>query len=326
MLDYLSELETRVYVSRSCGAPIPPDAVLITTFSSPLTFLFNSLYHLPILLWRVYAEIRRGSRTLYFPVFHHWNPAIILLAKWLGARTVLTVHDAVPHPGERALGQSLFQQLAIRWCDRIVVLSDFVKMQLPIVVQRKAIVIPHPILPSDAPERALSKPPALLFLGRIAYYKGIDLLLAAVKDLPKGKIDKLTIAGMSMMNISLPKTKFPIDLQTKWLTDKEMQTLLQTHDILVLPYREASQSGVATLGIAAAIPMVVTNVGGLTEQLQADEAIWVEPEIANIRAGIFKLIENPDLYQSIHQKLKYKKLSEVNQAIGKQLFDLLQDL
>ncbi len=328
MLENLQGAELKIYASRFCEEQLPENHYLITTFRSAFSFVWNSLFYLPVLLWKITKNIRQGYQIIYFPTFHHWNPAIILLARIAGAKTILTVHDAVPHPGERPLGQGWFQELAVRWTHRIIVLSDFVKNQLPLAAQDKTSVIPHPVLTSNQQDfsRKLSKQPSLLFLGRIAQYKGIDLLLEAVKDFPKDKIGKLTIAGLSMMKIDLPKTDFPIHLLQKWLSEEELQKLLLEHDVLILPYREASQSGVVTLGTAAVIPMVVTKVGGLPEQLNEAEAIWVEPEPDSIRDGILKLIENSELYKEIHQKLRAKSSKEDNQKIAQQLMDLFQDL
>ncbi|MDX1942365.1 MAG: glycosyltransferase family 4 protein [Saprospiraceae bacterium] len=324
MVKGLQNADLKIYASRFCEEPLPPQSHLIPTFRSAFSFLFNSLFYLPIFLYKIGKDIRNGYQFIYLPVFHHWNPAIILIAKLLKAKTILTIHDAKPHPGEHALGQSWFQTLAIYWCDKIIILSEFVKNQLPHYTQNKAAVIPHPILLpiQNNIVRQFPPQPSLLFLGRIAHYKGIDLLLEAVKDFPKEKISKLTIAGLPMMDLGLPITSFPIDLHQKWISDEEMRALLYKHDILILPYREASQSGVITLGIAVSIPMIVTKVGGMMEQLTEEEAIWVEPEVESIRNGILKLIENSDLYLLIHHRLQIKRLSN-NQLIFNRLLEFM---
>lgn len=328
MLQGLQDVDLKIYASKFCEESLPSQSHLVPTFHSSFSFLFNSLFHLPILLFKICKDIRDNYKIIYFPVFHHWNPAIILIAKLFKAKTILTVHDAKPHPGERALAQSWFQMLAIKWSHHIIVLSEFVKSQLPSSVQNKAIVIPHPVLmkAQDVIIRKLPSQPSLLFLGRIAYYKGIDLLLEAVKDFPKEKISKLTIAGLPMMDLDLPITQFPIHLHQKWLSDEEIQELLYKHDILILPYREASQSGVVTLGIASAIPMIISKIGGLIEQLPEHEAIWVDPNPESIRNGIVKLIENPDLYLQLHDMLRAKRNKLDNQLVNKQLYDLFLSL
>ncbi len=316
----------KIYASRYCEEPLLPNCQRIITFRGKFSFVWNSLFYLPLLLWNIRKDIGQGYRIVYFPMFHHWNPAIILTAKWLGAKTFITVHDAIAHPGEQHLAQDRFQRWAWQWSDQVIALSEFVKSQLPIDVQQKTTVIPHPILaiPKSSCRRVLSRPARVLFLGRIAYYKGVDLLLDAVRDLPKNVIGKLTIAGMPMMELALPTANFPIQVHRAWLSDDEIKQLLQTHNILVLPYREASQSGIIGLGIAAAIPMVITKVGGLVEQLPPNGAVWVNPEAESVRQGILQLIENPGLYQAIHESLLLISSEKQNEAIVQQLLALFR--
>jgi len=311
-----SPIELKIYASRFCEEPLLSTSVLVPTFRNSIEFLWRTLFSLPVLLWKMRQDVKKGYQIIYFPMFHHWNPALLWFAKWWGAKTFLTVHDAVFHLGEWQFGQAFFQKMALPLAHQIIVLSAFVKSQLSLTLQQRTIVVTHPLL-SITQKNSIRKHttrPSILFLGRIARYKGIDLLLEALKDFKNEQIAKLTIAGMPMYEPGIPVTDFPIQTIKRWLSDTEIEQLLAIHNILVLPYREASQSGVVTLGIAATIPMVVTKVGGLREQLTTEEAIWVEPTLSSIREGILQLIEQPDLYQSLHQNLqvKYQKLKETS--------------
>ena len=98
-----------------------------------------------------------------------------------------------------------------------------------------------------------------------------------------------------------------IELINKQLSDVEHQSLLIQHDILILPYLEASQSGVIPAGISAAIPMIVTKVGGLTEQLTDEEAVFVEPTVPDLKQGMSTLINDASRYQSIYKALLRKR-------------------
>lgn len=320
--------EIKMYASCYSEEVLPEGSHLIPTFRNAFEFIGRTFWTLPNFLWKIRADFRQGYRIFYFPVFHHWNPILILAAKWLGAKTVLTVHDAVVHPGEPQLVEDWFQNWAVRLAHQVIVLSEFVKSQLPARFQAETHVIPHPLLFSEtnAPVRIPSQCPKLLFLGRIAHYKGVDWLLEAVKSFPAGRIEKLTIAGLPMQETLLPDTAFPIQKIERWLSDAEILHLLQKHDILILPYREASQSGVVTLGISTAIPMVVTKVGGLQEQLTEEEAIWVEPTVESIQKGILELIEKPDLYQGLYQKLVQKRAAATPDSIREQLEMIFQNL
>ena len=132
----------------------------------------------------------------------------------------------------------------------------------------------------------------LLFLGRGVKYKGLENLIAAVADLP---IQQLTIAGK--MTYSLTATSEKIDIIDDYISEDRMKELLLSHHILVLPYTEASQSGILTIGIAAEMVMVISKVGGLEEQLASDAAIWVAPTVASLKAGLQELIGSRTRYE-----------------------------
>lgn len=328
MISLLQNVEIKIYASRYSEEILPNNSHLIPTFRNAFEFVWRTIWTLPNFLWKIRADFRQGYQIFYFPFLHHWNPAILLLAKWLGAKTVVTVHDALAHPGEPELAENWLQNRTIHLANQLVVLSAFVKNQLPNRFHSKTKIIPHPLLFAEiiAPNRMLSTSPKLLFLGRIAYYKGVDLLVEALQDFSSETIQQLTIAGMPMQETPIPATTFPIQKIERWLSDAEILQLLTEHDILILPYREASQSGVITLGISSAIPMVITKVGGLQEQLAEDEAIWVEPSVESIQKGLLKLIENADLYQIIHKKLLQKKVQSSPNNIQAQLNTLFHSL
>jgi glycosyltransferase involved in cell wall biosynthesis len=106
--------------------------------------------------------------------------------------------------------------------------------------------------------------------------------------------------------LQVPKNP-TIRVISHWLSEAEIAELLQTHHVLVLPYTSATQSGVITLGISAGIPMLITKVGGLPEQLTDNEAIWINPDPVEIAQGIRLLSTQPGQYASLHEKMRRKK-------------------
>ncbi len=261
-------------------------------------------------LWlQVFLAWCRGARAAYFPVFHPWNLCILWLCRLLRVRTILTVHDGLLHLGEANALEQWCEYSCMRLADHLIFLSHYVKerTQRTIGFSAQSCVLRHGILPvrSNMPtERVLPRQPRLLFLGRLVAYKGLDLLLEAIEGLPAGSFDCLTIAGWPVRLCEMPRCTSPkVQVQSGWLSDAEVESLLRSYDILILPYKEASQSGILTLGVAAAIPMVITHVGGLPEQLSPEEAVWVEPEAASIRSGIQLLLSNAHLYAVISRRL-----------------------
>lgn len=314
MVNALEKFDKYVFVSRYSPEVLPKDNHKVRTYRNRLEFVISTVLFLPILCIRLFTLSRKkGYQKAYFPVFHHWNPILIQCCLWLNIEVVFTVHDGVLHIGEQRKWEQKLLNFCIQKADKIVFLSEYVEKLTTkeIGFTSLSAVIPHPLLNVNLPapkKRELPAQPALLFLGRVVDYKGIDLLLEALEGIPENKISRLTIAGREYNSLTLKYPEnIPVERINRWLTDEELADLLNCHDILVLPYKEASQSGIITLGIASAIPMICTRVGGLKEQLTEKEAIFAEPTVEAIRSAVLELCCNPELYSDIHSRLKLKR-------------------
>jgi glycosyltransferase involved in cell wall biosynthesis len=85
-----------------------------------------------------------------------------------------------------------------------------------------------------------------------------------------------------------------VTVENRWVLEDEVGDLLGWSDALVLPYREASQSGVAAAALAAGRRVLATRVGGLEEQLAgAPGAILCEPDAESLLAGLRRLLDRP---------------------------------
>ena len=98
---------------------------------------------------------------------------------------------------------------------------------------------------------------------------------------PRGAVDRLAaLPGVSVEN--------------RWVPEGEVAALVAWADAVVLPYREASQSGVAAAAIAARRWVVATCVGGLVEQFEGEPmAILCRPEAADLRRALRQLLLDP---------------------------------
>jgi glycosyltransferase involved in cell wall biosynthesis len=312
LLEAMGEgLRLKIIGSAYAVAPLPERAVKIITYRNVFELILNSLWVLPALLLYTLLLSFRGYRHAYFPVFQPWNLFLLVWCKLLGIKTFLTVHDGILHAGENHPLLQWWENACIRMAGNLIFLSRFVADETiaGIGFSGRHCIIPHGILPTenDPPEHIWRPRPRLLFLGRIARYKGVDVLIEAVEGLPEDCYERLTVAGMIVNEPERRGRPDKVHWHTGWLAEAEVNRLLREHDILILPYLEASQSGVLTLGIASAIPMVCTRVGGLPEQLGEAEAVWAEPFAASIRAGIQRLIEEPELYRQMVGNLQKRR-------------------
>jgi glycosyltransferase involved in cell wall biosynthesis len=219
---------------------------------------------------------RRGTRAMVTMMPHVWSPLVTPGVKALGVRTVSIVHDATPHPGDPTarLNRWLMRDQAL--ADRIVTLSSHVTESLVAagMPAAKITTLFHPIVGTDGTgvrvERGVGELPRLLFLGRILPYKGLGLAVDALNRLAAAGIRfPLTVAGEGDLTALAPGlSALGAAVHNHWLDEGEIARLCATHDAMLLPYVEASQSGVAGLALSAHLPMIATPVGGLREQVE----------------------------------------------------------
>jgi glycosyltransferase involved in cell wall biosynthesis len=218
--------------------------------------------------------------------------------KALGIPYAVIVHDATAHPGDALSFHALDQRQALRGARHLFCLSAHVADEL----RRQGFgaggqgltKLWHPPFGFDealAPVAAMPRPRVLHF-GRLLPYKGLDLLADAMALLGAQDFE-LRICGEGPHSSALARlAAMPgVRVENRWFSEAELPGLLSWAGGLVLPYREASQSGVAAMAIAAGRQVLATNVGGLPEQLGGlPGALLCAPEPGAIAAGLETLL------------------------------------
>jgi glycosyltransferase involved in cell wall biosynthesis len=148
-----------------------------------------------------------------------------------------------------------------------VTLSNYIARQLTTnhkVDPTKIMVcsFPTPKIQNNQNKKALS-PKKILLIGRGKKYQGQKLLEEAWELIDK--TDKiLVIAGEGFK----PNPKHSdIEYKNWWMTREEMIDEISSSDLVVFPYTEASQSGTIPICRALGVPVLVSNLGGLSEQI-----------------------------------------------------------
>ncbi len=147
----------------------------------------------------------------------------------------------------------------------------------------------------DLPEEDL-----ILFFGRFSKYKGIEVLCQAERLLAS-RLDgyKVVIAGEGEADgfLSDIGPSGRVEVVNRFLSDAEVAQWFQRARIVVLPYTQASQSGVLAIALAFEKPAIVTAVGGLPEAVQHGEAGLIVPpnDPVALADAIEELWMNPDL-------------------------------
>ena len=220
-------------------------------------------------------------------VIRAWAPDVVHVHEnydarlWLLSRRyprVLTLHDAVPHPGaaRRRLPERAAAHLWLRGADRVVVHGDQLRDDLRAQAGvENADVVPLGITPA---ERPLPPPPtpAVLLFGRMEPYKGVEVLIAAMRLLWETRPEvRLIVAGRGPATAAVPDDP-RIDARLRYIREAELQDLFAATTVAVLPYTQASQSDVGLRAIALGVPLVVSDVGSLAE-LAVDRSYVVPP-------------------------------------------------
>ncbi|MGO4692089.1 glycosyltransferase family 4 protein [Glaciibacter sp. 2TAF33] len=220
---------------------------------------------------------RRGVTTVYSAMSSLWQTVCTFFFLPRSTMFVASIHDAAEHPGEQHWALRLCRNLELRRADVVVVHSVATKDALePRLARRntRIVVIPHGAdAPTAQPRRLDGRgdtPLRLGFVGRIVEYKGLGLFIDLIRSLTsEGMNVRGIVAGRGDVPASVVEsTSAIIDWRIGWIPESGLPQVMDEIDVLVLPYREASQSGVHGLALSAGVPTVATPVGGLIEQVE----------------------------------------------------------
>lgn len=284
----------------------------------------------PVNWVKVGKQIKKEKPDLI--IVRYWLPfmgpcfgTILRIAKIKHTKIVCILDNVIPHekrPGDRA-----FTKYFLKPVDAFITMSKEVLKDLKTFTSKPALFTPHPlydnygtILSKEAACKKLDLNPAdkyLLFFGFIRKYKGLDLLLEAMNDerIISSKI-KLIIAGEFYDDrilyeeiISKHDLHEQIKLFNDFIPNDEVKYFFSAADVVVQPYRNATQSGITQIAYHFEKPMIVTNVGGLAENVPDGKVGFVtQPNPKSIADAIIKFYENPiqDLKENMQtEKRKY---------------------
>jgi len=242
-------------------------------------------------------------------------------------KIICIADNIIPH--EHRPGDKAFTRYFLKTCDAFIAMSEKVMGDLRNFVpkDKPAILVHHPLY--DNFGEIISKTEArgklkikndesiVLFFGFIRKYKGLDILLDAMKILKSQMSNlKLLIAGEFyedekpyLEQINKLGINDNVILRTDFIPDSEVKYYLCAADAVIQPYRNATQSGVTPLAYYFEKPMIVTNVGGLPSLVPNEKAGIVTeptaPSIANAILHFYQLGENYFLPHLRSEKQKY---------------------
>jgi glycosyltransferase involved in cell wall biosynthesis len=223
---------------------------------------------------------------------------------------VLTAHDPMPHSGglDRRAAAALPCRVRLRaLADCVIVHGDRLRNEWserePELGPRLASV-PHGVLGSSIPA-TLADPSTFLFFGRIESYKGLAFFLKAGTLLvQRGFSPRLIVAGTGsdLEHHRAEISKMPwVELLDRRIDADEIPDLFARSSAAVLPYTDATQSGVAAMAFGFGRPVISTNVGGLPDVVcDGYNGLLVPPNDAEALAeAMSRLIASQGLRESL---------------------------
>ena len=288
--------------------------------------------------------IRRQRPDLVISAF--WLPFMapamgtaLRRAKRKGTRRVSILHNLIPH--EHRPGDKLFSKYFVGSNDAFVTLSRSVLDDLNVFDPKglkPRVFSPHPLY--DHYGATLTRKEALdliglrenqryvLFFGFIREYKGLDLLLDAMADERMERLGvKLIVAGEFYGDpkpyrelISRHDIGDRVVMHTEFIPDHEVNRYFCAADLVVQPYKNATQSGVSQIAYHFEKPMVVTNVGGLPEIVPNEKAGFVvKPDSQEIADAIVRYFDEDwqqRLTEGVREEKKKYAWDKMTAAIG----------
>ncbi len=247
-------------------------------------------------------------------------------------KVVCIADNIIPH--EAKPGDKIFTQFFVKPVNAFITMSGKVMEDLQLFAAAKpAKFVPHPIYDNFGEKmskiearthlKILPEGRIVLFFGFIRKYKGLDVLLDAMKILQSENAAsaftpiKLLVAGefyedRKSYDDQIERLGIQNDLimATNFIPDSEVKYYLCAADVVVQPYKSATQSGVTPLAYHFEKPMIVTNVGGLPSLVPDNKVgLVAEPNAESIAQKIKQYFEMGELYFLPHLLEEKKKYS-----------------
>ena len=225
-------------------------------------------------------------------IFKYWLPFFgpcfgtiaKLVKKKINTKVLFICDNVIPH--ERRPGDFLFTRYAFKQADYFIVQSHAVEKELRLhFPDAKYRLVSHPVYEnfgSAVPKEqardllGISAKKVILYFGYIRSYKGLNVLIEAVKKMIDIKNDMQDTLLLSVGEFYDDEKKYrqlvsdlKIEDNVKFIPDyvpnDKVSLYFSAADVVVLPYLSATQSGIAQIAYNFDKPIIATNVGGLAE-------------------------------------------------------------
>ena len=294
--------------------PILDRAVNFLPFSKPR---LRQVLQQKAMIFSLLQRIERfHPDVLHVQQGHMWfNFALPLLRH---VPLVMTIHDPRHHIGDKSSQRTpqIIMDFGFRRAHQVIVHASSMKQMLVDrcrISAERVHVIPHIKIGYDsAQDRAREDECVVLFFGRIWKYKGLEYLIQAepliTSLVPEARI---VIAGQGedfarYRRLMIHPERFIV--HNGYISETKCVDLFQRAAVVVLPYIEASQSGVISLAYTFRKPVVATTVGGLPEMVEHGRTGYLVPpgDAGALAKAIVPLLKDKQLRSQLGSNGRHK--------------------
>ena len=245
------------------------------------------------------------------------HPWYLYYAKKFKDKLFVTQHDPMLHEGDKkGFMRWLTNKVNVKlreWAKIVFVHGQKIKESITDIPQDKIEVIPHGDYSFFTKYQTQTDMPSgdVLFFGRLLPYKGWEDLFEAARDLEQYKF---TIAGEGKID----RWRRNVTFINRYITNEETADLFRKHKIIILPYKDASQSGIIPIAYAFKKPVIVTDVGSLPETvLDGTTGIVIKPNSPHLLADAIQRLLKEDLgqvgencYKFMQEHMSWDKITD----------------
>lgn len=251
-------------------------------------------------------------------------------------RVVNVCHDPIPHSSMDKKAAHRYEE-RIRKSDEVIVLT---KAFIPVITKKYGIstenihYMRHGLMEHGSRRQTknelINGPIRFLFFGRIDGYKGLHILAKAYHELHE-KYDNCSLIIAGSGNFAEYKDEFideSVTILNRYIQDDEVEELFTAGNVIaVLPYIDATQSGVIPIAYAYGIPVIASDTGGLKEQLFDGEMgiLFDNGNAEDLRKKMESFFIDKDLYNTQAHRMESARNRLEWKSVTNELLDSLKD-
>lgn len=301
----------------------------------------------PLTWIRAAKEVQKFGSD--WAIFRYWNPFFAPLIAYIsgklrkrGIKIAILVDNLVPH--EESFIDSWMARRILARADHVVTMSKSVTVDVEAHNENvRTSTLFHPLYEiyrsthskfEARTKLGLPDHPVLLYFGLIRPYKGLDIMIKALGSI-KNSFDEYTALILGEAYEDSQKYEDLIQsegissntiFKNQFISDSDLPLYFAAADVLVLPYRTATQSGIVGIALQMDRPVIATKVGGLGEYIKEGETGYlVEPENPIVLGESIQAFFQGDDRERMIENIKNTKSQYSTQSFTSRLIQDLQN-